>query len=588
MTIDAQALFPLPPGDPDALDSAVTTLRSSAGDLDRLGGAYTSEAAGMTSAWKSPQAAGEASGQVGKLAGHAKDYGRKTGAAATAVSTYAAALRQAIQTVKGYQAKAVTADSEAGRQVAQQHQSLSAEDQRDLRTSLIDTALANEKRAYPGIISDLRTKAQTCATALEGATPGFKPGMNPATAAAAARAAMAGDLPLVHTADLVAAGGTGPDGLGPPSDPAKRAAWWAAMTGAEQTKVVTADPKTYGAMDGLPAAGRDKANRILLDNDIRDLEAKEKAGTLTDEEKKALAGARAVRAQLDRVGKGVDPVTKQPLTGQLLIYDARAFGGQGRAAIVVGDLDTAQNVSVSVPGLSSDVPSYMDNITGNALNLYDEARRAAPGESTAAVAWMGYDAPGFSNVGSDNAAENGAKLLAADVTGIQASRSGNPPHLTVVGHSYGSTTTAIAASDEGMRVDDIVLIGSPGAGHANTAADLHAGHVYVGANSSDLVTHFTRSEETAFAWNPLGTDPAGDDFGGTRFQAEAVDRNEHATGIADHSKYYQSGSESLYNIANVVTGNYGDVTTAEARPEWKGIMQDTDPEHDRKPTTKTH
>src|SRR3954468_21252888 len=135
---------------------------------------------------------------------------------------------------------------------------------------------------------------------------------------------------------------------------------------------------------------------------------------------------------------------------------------------------------------------------------------------------MGYDAPGFDNVASDNAAENGARLLAADVRGIQDSRTGNPAHMTIVGHSYGSTTTAIAASDEGMRADDIVLIGSPGAGHHNNIAGMHwrGSHVFVGANSSDTVTYRTR---TTFGWDPLGTDPAGDDFGGTRFQAEATD-----------------------------------------------------------------
>jgi pimeloyl-ACP methyl ester carboxylesterase len=200
---------------------------------------------------------------------------------------------------------------------------------------------------------------------------------------------------------------------------------------------------------------------------------------------------------------------------------------------------------------------------------------------------MGYDAPDFDNVASDNAAVNGAELLAGDVRGIQASRSGNPPHLTVIGHSYGSTTTGLAASRDGMRVDDIVLIGSPGVGHANTVGDMHMDgkHVYVGANSSDPVTYQTR---TNFGWDPLGQDPAADEFGATRFQAEAPDRNIYDPTIGDHSKYYSPDSEALYNMSNVVVGDYADVTQAPGRDEWHGHRNDEDPEGDRTPTKKEH
>jgi pimeloyl-ACP methyl ester carboxylesterase len=583
--VDAEALFPTPAGNPDALDEAVARLRGVAGDLDRLAGAYTAEAGAMGHAWQSP-AAQQATGQIGALSRHATDFGSRTGGAATAVSTYAAALREAIAAAKRGQAKAAAADAEAARQYAGQHGSLPA-DERGVREQYVTDAVRAEQQAYQQAMSGLTAKAQACATALEDAVPGFRPGMSAATAAAAARANVAADLPLVHTADLVAAGGEGPYGLGPPTDPKKRAAWWAALTPEEKQRLVAAYPQRYGAMEGLPAEGRDMANRILLDKDIADLEERVRLGLATDEEKLALKGAKKVREQLGAVEKGVDPVTGQPLQAQLLIYDPRAFGGQGRAAIVVGNLDTAQNVAVCVPGLTSDVPGYMDNLTGNALNLYGEARRAAPGESTAVVAWMGYDAPDFSNVATDDAAVAGATLLAGDVKDIQTSRSGNPPHLTVVGHSYGSTTAGLAASRDGMRVDDLVLIGSPGVGHANTAADLHMDphHVYVGSNSSDTVTYRTR---TAAGWDPLGQDPAGDEFGATRFQAEAPDRNPAVPGFADHSKYYRTGSESLYNISSVVTGDYSDVTTAPQRNEWGGWLNGEDPEHSRTPTRKEH
>ena len=46
-------------------------------------------------------------------------------------------------------------------------------------------------------------------------------------------------------------------------------------------------------------------------------------------------------------------------TVQLVVYDSAAFRGQGRAAISVGDLTTATNVAVVVPGIANS-PSSMD------------------------------------------------------------------------------------------------------------------------------------------------------------------------------------------------------------------------------------
>jgi hypothetical protein len=96
----------------------------------------------------------------------------------------------------------------------------------------------------------------------------------------------------------------------------------------------------------------------------------------------------------------------------------------------------------------------------------------------------------------------------------------------------------------------VVLIGSPGVGgEARTVADLglDKSRVFVGSASRDIVTTVPDS---------LGEDPSEDTFGATRFQAESVERSWH-TSFADHSLYYDSGnhSESLYNLADIVTGH---------------------------------
>lgn len=110
-------------------------------------------------------------------------------------------------------------------------------------------------------------------------------------------------------------------------------------------------------------------------------------------------------------------------------------------------------------------------------------------------------------------AEAGARSLADTVEGIQARNDG---HLTVAGHSYGSVTTGLAAAREGMRPDELILTGSPGAGegveHASELGD--ARQVHVAAAPHDIVAddplgvHGPDPSAPDFGAQPIPTDPA--------------------------------------------------------------------------------
>jgi pimeloyl-ACP methyl ester carboxylesterase len=372
--------------------------------------------------------------------------------------------------------------------------------------------------------------------------------------------------------------------------PAEVAAWWASLTAAEKMAVMSQRALRLGRIDGLPAEVRDEANRIALTERLDDLERQESEGTLTDEQAQELRNVRAVRDQLAVTESGTDPITLEPLHAQLLIFEPAEFGGDGRAAIVVGDADTADNVAWTVPGLSAQVDSYMGDQVGRSLSLYDETRRLNAGsETTAVVAWVGYDAPSggastdSAGVATRGQAEAGAEILAQDVAGLRASRGEDQPHLTVVGHSYGATTVAISGRDNDLQADDIVLIGSPGTGDADEAGELgvDAEHVWVGANSRDAVADIGGTGWANVSEVSLGNDPAEDDFGANRFRAEAMDRGPYDD-LDDHSKYFERQSESLYNMANIVNGDYNDVQQAEHRydPWYDGVQ---DPEWERHP-----
>lgn len=378
-------------------------------------------------------------------------------------------------------------------------------------------------------------------------------------------------LPLLAASRRQAGVTSGPPPAG--TQPPRVRAWWAALTTDEQDRLLAGWPRRLGALDGLPAEARSTANGLLLDRKVVALLA---LGVRTERQQRVLDNSLAVRQRLRHLRSRRDPLTHEPLVVQLLVFDPAAFDTEGRVAIGIGDLDTADHVAVMVPGLGSDLRGRLRALTDETLRVSIESRRASMASRTATVAWMGYDPPGLRSAGSDGAAQRGADLLAADLLALQASRD-RLPHLTVVGHSYGSTTVGTALRDHWTGADDVVLVGSPGP-NVETAAELRvpAGHVFVGASSRDPVSYLDR----------FGADPTHEDFGAFRFQAEDMRRNRWRLDFADHSKYFATRSESLFNVVRVVVADYESLRPAEYRDEeWlrpDGI--NSDPEADREPT----
>jgi pimeloyl-ACP methyl ester carboxylesterase len=184
----------------------------------------------------------------------------------------------------------------------------------------------------------------------------------------------------------------------------------------------------------------------------------------------------------------------------------------------------------------------------------------------------------------EDLAERGGAALAQAVDGLRASRAGDPAHVTVIGHSYGSTTAGHAAHDQGLAADDLVFVGSPGlGGGVDGPADLgmSSQHVWAGANSHDVVPDLADQGSIdlgLLGGIGLGNDPAEDDFGAIRFQAESASGSDPDA----HSSYFEDGSESLDNLAHIVTGQYGLVDQAPGvtDPWWGPTM---DPESGRIP-----
>ncbi|MEO6792825.1 MAG: DUF4226 domain-containing protein [Mycobacterium sp.] len=307
-----------------------------------------------------------------------------------------------------------------------------------------------------------------------------------------------------------------------------------------------------GDLSGVPALLRDRANRQVLADDIARVEHATEAISAADMVR--YDNALRVRDGLEvNSGHGADPVL-------LLSFDPAAFDGRGRAAIAIGDPDTADNTTVLVPGARTSVRAgYLSSPDGG--NVYREVVRADPDRTNSVIMWMGYRSPDSLfdlQVAQPDSARAGGRLLAADIVALRLTHTG-PSHVTVIGHSYGSTTVADAAAGFGMRADDVVLVGSPGTDLAHSAADFHlpaAGHVYVGAASNDPITGFGGEPQlqvpTTAATVGLGADPAADGYGSTRFKAEVPVLT---SPMAVHSSYFRPDSEALFSIGDIASGH---------------------------------
>ncbi len=326
----------------------------------------------------------------------------------------------------------------------------------------------------------------------------------------------------------------------PKDDPKAAAEWWKALSPEERQTYTTLYPKQIGATDGLPSNVRDDANRTALAHELNLVQEgswdEGFPGESDETVSKRLSNLQVLNEQLE--ARDGAPKGKELY---LLGYDSKA---DGRAIIAMGNPDTADNVAVQVPGTTT----TMDSTSGQLKRVDQLQRSAESADSTAdtsVVYWLGYDAPEIpvteaSNleVADTDRAEAGAQDLRDFTHGLRASHEGDRANLTVLGHSYGSTTVGAAASGAGgLDADNIAVVGSPGmtvdrADQLNVAP----GHVYFGQATDDPVAW---AQGTA-----LGRGPTHPDWGGFRFE----------TDTSGHSGYWDDGSESLANQGRIIAG----------------------------------
>lgn len=361
--------------------------------------------------------------------------------------------------------------------------------------------------------------------------------------------------------------------------PQEGATWWSGLTEQERVQMIASAPARIGRMEGLPAAVRNAANRKALEQEteylsreraalsrrLRDLEGRygSRYSEYGNEQRSAeirrtrdrlqtlkqrLTNARHLRDSLARSeSKPGDGLSRSEV--YLLDFDTAFVGGEGRAVVALGNPDSAENVGIVVPGVNNRLSNFSGTLAKAAKlrqSVFDLHENAASRTST--IAWLGYDTPESVFDAMDRGeARAGAKRLSAFVKNLRAARQhfGNKGgRFTIFGHSHGSTTSALAARD-GLVVDNLALVGSPGAAVTHAKHLVGAKRVWAGRAWDDIIRF-----GTGFAL--LGDDPTNRSFGAIRIPT-CCER-------IGHGGYFDLNTRSAQNLARILIGEYADVS----------------------------
>ncbi|POX53752.1 hypothetical protein C3489_14960 [Streptomyces sp. Ru71] len=325
----------------------------------------------------------------------------------------------------------------------------------------------------------------------------------------------------------------------PDASPARLTRFFASLTVQERDGLARRYPLAVGNMNGAPAALRYKANRVAL-------------AQAAHTERARMHDMRLSRAGQQVAGKRMHRFESMLRDGrQILAFDP---DGSGRAAEVFGDLDKAQRISVIVPGVDTDLMTFQRTYrkysapAGMAGSLYAAERSASPSTRTAVIAWADYTAP--AGLGIDSATAMRARDGAVRLNALLRALPGRSP-VSLFCHSYGSVLCGVAAHSMPGRVSDIAVAGSPGmrvtkAAHLGTSA-----RVWAMRDATDWIQDVPYLE---FGGLGHGADPVSAAFGARVLSARDAQ---------GHAGYFEPGTDSLRNFAEIGVGAYDSVSCAD-------------------------
>lgn len=378
--------------------------------------------------------------------------------------------------------------------------------------------------------------------------------------------------------------------------------WWKSLDAATVAALISGASPLIGNLEGISYVSRDQANRKTLEREIAKLRADLKA--VNERPTAAWEPGYGVGG-----GKAAETLRLESKLNVLLNIDASLASPRGRAArylavltndepplaaVAIGSVDVAASVTFAVPGMGTTTKD-MTGWADAAQNIFDEQARESHSNDRAVVAWIGYKTPpvpisqGWFDVMSTDDAATGAEALRDALNGVDQMRTA-PVALNVVGHSYGTTTAAIALTLPGTaRVESFVSVGSAGLpATISAASDINATGVFSG-QARNVIPVLEDGSGDQWAWTGRSStehpiDPTDAAFGATTFGADG-DNGDYP--VTDHGAlvqpgrgwgYLDRGTESLRNVARATTGQGDLVSPYVAKPPtaeqnyWRDVM----------------
>lgn len=368
--------------------------------------------------------------------------------------------------------------------------------------------------------------------------------------------------------------------------PADVNAWWRGLSPGAQRQLVTGRPDLVGNRDGIPAAARDEANRLRLataraevEKEIRELE-KRLAGDprfsphnpdytgpqlpigplLWDEAGKMLL--RRAQARLETIAVLERTISRTEVAPRQLLT-LRLTSGYPRAAVAVGDVDSARHVGVLVGGTGMTVVGGLEKTDTDAQALLRVGRQLArnSSESLAIVSWLDYHAPPtLTNAVAPNRSLVGGRDLARFAEGISSSTtSTSGTQVSIFGHSYGALVANEAGSRAPKAISSLIVGGAPGVGNQQAEGverysllshndPIRGFHALGGETSLGLIPYDFASEANHGPWTVLST------------KGHTTPEGHQTIGSSGHSEYLTDLSTSQRNIAAVLSGQIDAIT----------------------------
>nr|WP_279589086.1 alpha/beta hydrolase [Frigoribacterium endophyticum] len=367
------------------------------------------------------------------------------------------------------------------------------------------------------------------------------------------------------------------------TDPAAVAAWWASLgdgTGAadpaapdslsdSQRTLLRWVPEALGDREGLPYTVRDTANRAVLASTIDDLESTieaiesgsyvlpEGSSSAASDYATATAALAPLLVLRDKVGRGTPEGTRPtPFQRQLVNLDTSVV--PPLAAVALGDVDRASHVSVMVSGMFSSVEESTGGALADGRAVQQSTQSRLRGDDTAAtIVWLDYDSPNAATVNLPFHAQVGGERLADATRGVDAvgDARGSETYVSVLAHSYGSTTLVEALKEPDTGVDVAATYGSPGV-YADSLDDFEAPRdgVYATLSPTDVLAR------TGWALSGVRVFPTDID-GVTSFSSgdETAPGGQSLDASSGHSDYLRPGTTSVYNLGYIAAGHGDEV-----------------------------